>query len=140
MVLDILGSSSQVAQSPCPIDHQQSLDQILGRAIKMARTPDLARQYPFVRSQVRVVVKRRVPSQHLKDQHAQRPPVRRLPVPFALDDLRRKVLWRAAQRPRPVRHLLREPKVRDPHMPLRVQQNVLRLQVAVHHVFAVKIP
>ncbi|KPI82413.1 hypothetical protein ABL78_8577 [Leptomonas seymouri] len=55
-------------------------------------------------------------------------------MPLALDNLWREVLRRSAQRKRSVRHLLRKPKVGHLHVALVVQQQVLRLQVAVDHV------
>ena len=58
---------------------------------------------------------------------------------LALDDLRRQVLGRPAQRPRPVRHNLRKPKVSDLDVPRLGDEQVLRLQVPVHNVEAVQV-
>ena len=82
------------------------------------------------------VVERRQSVDHLVDQDAQRPPVHALPVRHFPQDFRRQILRRAAQRLRRValHVLLRQAEVRDADVPLRVQKEVLRLQVAIDDV------
>ena len=82
------------------------------------------------------VVERRQSVDHLVDQDAQRPPVHALPVRHFPQDFRRQILRRAAQRLRRValHVLLREAEVRDADVPLGVQKEVLRLQVAIDDV------
>ena len=60
-------------------------------------------------------------------------------VTFGLDDLRRQVFGSAAQRPGAIRQLLGEAKVRDLQVAVAIQQQVLRLQIPVHHVLSVQV-
>jgi hypothetical protein len=55
------------------------------------------------------------------------------------DDLGRQVLWRAAEGVAPVDDLLSEAEVGDPEMPIRPNQQVLRLQVPVGHLPLVEV-
>lgn len=72
--------------------------------------------------------------QHLVQQRAQRPPVDRAPVARAVQDLRRQVLWRAAEglcaAVRLTHALLAEPEVGETHVAFLRQQHVLGLQVS----------
>lgn len=62
-------------------------------------------------------------------------------IHVARDHLRRRVVRAAARRPQelPVPRHVRESKVRDLHVLVRVQQQVLRLQIPVHHAVVVAV-
>mmetsp|Transcript_33887 Transcript_33887/g.91728 ORF Transcript_33887/g.91728 Transcript_33887/m.91728 type:complete len:220 (+) Transcript_33887:560-1219(+) len=60
-------------------------------------------------------------------------------MPLGLDYLGRQVFGRSAQRPRPVLYDLGEAEVRDLHVSFAVDEQVLRLQVAIHDVQRVKV-
>mmetsp|Transcript_48062 Transcript_48062/g.148315 ORF Transcript_48062/g.148315 Transcript_48062/m.148315 type:complete len:343 (-) Transcript_48062:141-1169(-) len=131
-----------VLERPQPlrvVDHQQPLHKVPRARVEPVRELHLALQDLLVDPERRVVVERRVPRDEFVQQDPHRPPVHRLAVALALDHLGRQVLGRPAQRERPLRHLLREPEVRDLDVPLVVQQQVLRLQVAVDDVFGVHV-
>ena len=86
-----------------------------------------------------LIKERRISSKHLIDKDAKCPPVHGLVVALGLDDLRCQVLWRAAQGPCSVRHLLGESKVSDDHMALSVQEDVFWLYVSVGNTERVKV-
>lgn len=87
------------------------------------------------------VVVGRPPAQHLVEQGAQAPPVGAPGVTGALDDFGGEVLGGAAETMRLIRllnTLLRQSEVSDSNVPLRIQEDVLGLQVPVNNVLLVE--
>ena len=79
-------------------------------------------------------VERRLAHQHLVQQHAVRPPVNTRPVRLVVNDLRRDVVRRPAERlgGRPIPDaLLAHAEVRDLDVALLVEHDVVQLEVAV---------
>lgn len=83
-------------------------------------------------------LERRAADEELVHEDAERPRVDALVVRLLAHHLRREVVERAAHRLAPqVRRVHRPAKVRDLHHPVRPDQQVLRLDVAVDHVLLV---
>uniref|UniRef100_A0A182INX3 Uncharacterized protein n=1 Tax=Anopheles atroparvus TaxID=41427 RepID=A0A182INX3_ANOAO len=82
---------------------------------------------------------RRVAGGHLVHQHAECPPVDRLVVALAEDDLGRQVLGRTAQRPGATLDALGEPEIGHLQVALGVDQQVFRLEIAIDQVEIVEI-
>mmetsp|Transcript_19263 Transcript_19263/g.53551 ORF Transcript_19263/g.53551 Transcript_19263/m.53551 type:complete len:221 (-) Transcript_19263:67-729(-) len=82
-----------------------------------------------------------LPRHHLVYQHAQGPMVRPRGVAAIHHDLRRQVVRGAAERVRQLilRHMLRKSKVDDRRITLRVDQDILRLQIAKDEVLPVHV-
>mmetsp|Transcript_31684 Transcript_31684/g.69278 ORF Transcript_31684/g.69278 Transcript_31684/m.69278 type:complete len:328 (-) Transcript_31684:764-1747(-) len=129
--LHVLRAALEVAYPLGQVGSEQLLDQVLGVAVEVPRELDLALEDLLVDAERVLVVKRRVAREHLVDKDAQRPPVDCLAMPLGEDDLRRQVLGRAAQCPGAVLDALGEAKVGHFAVAVPVEQQVLRLQVAV---------
>mmetsp|Transcript_20310 Transcript_20310/g.64899 ORF Transcript_20310/g.64899 Transcript_20310/m.64899 type:complete len:256 (+) Transcript_20310:89-856(+) len=140
----------EAAQTLGRVGVQELLDKVLGGGAPERRGEhNLPTQNVFVDGELVVVLlvrERREPAQHLVDQNAQRPPVHRLVVARAVQDLGRQVVGRAAERVRAsarVHVLLRQPKVGQLHGGARRrggQQQVLRLEVGVNDAFCMQPP
>mmetsp|Transcript_21007 Transcript_21007/g.63140 ORF Transcript_21007/g.63140 Transcript_21007/m.63140 type:complete len:390 (-) Transcript_21007:239-1408(-) len=99
------------------------------------RVVDLAGQHQGVHLDGLVGAKGREAGQQLVQEHAEGPPIDGEAVAAARDHLGRGVLRRAAQRPGAVRRrgeVRGEPKVDELEVALGVEDEVLRLEVAVH--------
>jgi hypothetical protein len=101
--------------------------------LNKARELDLPGEDQLVDAEWILVVKGRVPGEHLVDEHSDGPPVNGFPVALALDDLGGEVLGRAAERPRAVLDTLSKAEVGDFDVADPVDQDVLRLQISVHN-------
>ena len=71
--------------------------------------------------------------EHLVDEDAERPPVDALAVADPEEGLGREVLGRAAHGPRAVCHALGEAERAQLEVALGIDQDALRLQIAMHH-------
>mmetsp|Transcript_5636 Transcript_5636/g.19155 ORF Transcript_5636/g.19155 Transcript_5636/m.19155 type:complete len:272 (-) Transcript_5636:356-1171(-) len=139
VLLDVRRAVLEVADALGQVRGEELLDEVLGVAVEVPRELDLALQDLLVDAQWVLVVEGRVPREHLEDEDARGPPVHRLAVPLAQDDLRGEVLRGAAQRPCPVLHLLGKAKVSDLDVPLGVEEQVLRLEVPIDHRHGVQV-
>mmetsp|Transcript_7904 Transcript_7904/g.19224 ORF Transcript_7904/g.19224 Transcript_7904/m.19224 type:complete len:210 (-) Transcript_7904:720-1349(-) len=118
---------------------EELLDEVLGLRIEVPQDLHLAEEDLLVDPEGVLVIEGGVPGEHLVHEDAKGPPVDRLAMPLALDDLRRKVLRRPTQGPRPVRDHLRKPEVGDFEVALVVEEKVLRLEVPVNDVVLVEV-
>mmetsp|Transcript_7297 Transcript_7297/g.8755 ORF Transcript_7297/g.8755 Transcript_7297/m.8755 type:complete len:303 (+) Transcript_7297:131-1039(+) len=132
VLLNVLSSIFKIADPLCSVCSQKFADQVARVGFKMAWTVVLAGQDLLVDSKGALVIEWRIPCEHLIDNDTQSPPVYRLIVALALDDLRRKVLGSSTQCPSFVRYLLREPKVSDLQVPKLVKQQILWFKIAIH--------
>ena len=107
--------------------------------MKIARELDLAFQNLLVDGHGVVVVEGVDPSDHLVGEDAERPPVDGLAVAFVEKHLGRQVLGSTAQSVGARLAVLGEAEVCQFEVPLRVDQDVLRLQVTVDDVQRVKV-
>merc|ERR1719491_2758369 len=138
VLLDVLGAVLQVAYALRSVRREQLAHQVARMRLEVTRELELALQDLLVDTEGVLVVKRRVPGQHLVDEDAQCPPIDALAVAFALDDLGREVLGRAAEGPRPVLYLLGEAKIGDLEVAGEVEQQVLGLEIAVDNAVVVQ--
>uniref|UniRef100_A0A182Q467 Uncharacterized protein n=1 Tax=Anopheles farauti TaxID=69004 RepID=A0A182Q467_9DIPT len=139
VALDVVHARLQVAVALGQIDLQQVAQQVLQLRAEVRREAHLAADDLLVDLDRLVGEERRVAGRHLVHEHTERPPVDRLVVALAQDDLRREILGRAAQRPGSALDALREPKVRHLQVALRVDQQILRLQIAVDQIEIVQV-
>lgn len=86
MVFDIIRAIFEVTVTLGEIRRQQALQQIPRMRIKILRPSNAALENLFIQLQMIVVIERRVPSQHFKDQNAQAPPVRCFTIALGLND------------------------------------------------------
>lgn len=80
--------------------------------------------------------------QHLENQHAQSPPVHRSRVRRVRQHFGRQELGRTAERARPIveaHALLTQPEIGNLHVTLRVQQQIVQLQIAIDDLALVQI-
>mmetsp|Transcript_70 Transcript_70/g.283 ORF Transcript_70/g.283 Transcript_70/m.283 type:complete len:342 (+) Transcript_70:594-1619(+) len=139
VLLNIIRPALEVANALGEVGGEELLDQVLGVAVKVPRELDLALEDLLVDTERILVVKRRVPSQHLVDEDAHSPPVHSLAVAFAENDLGREVLWCAAECPSPILDTLGKAKVGDFDVARVIKQQVLRLEVPVDDGLSVQV-
>lgn len=139
MALDVVHARLQVAVALRQVHLQQVPQQVLQVGPEVGREADLARNDLLVDLNRLVGEERRVPGGHLVHQHTQRPPVDGFVVTLTEDDLRGEVLGRTAQRPCAALHSLGEAEIRHLQVTLRVDQEVLRLQVPVDQIQVVEV-
>mmetsp|Transcript_77581 Transcript_77581/g.240356 ORF Transcript_77581/g.240356 Transcript_77581/m.240356 type:complete len:268 (+) Transcript_77581:2-805(+) len=139
VLLDVLRAVLEAAETLGAVVRQQALDEVLGLDVEVPREVDAAREHLLVDAEGVLVVEGRVARQHLEDEDAQGPPVHGAAVALGLDDLRRQVLGCAAESPGAVLDLLGEAEVRDLHVALAVDEQILGLQVAVDDVLGVQV-
>uniref|UniRef100_A0A182TKX5 Uncharacterized protein n=1 Tax=Anopheles melas TaxID=34690 RepID=A0A182TKX5_9DIPT len=137
--LDVVHARLQVAVALGQIDLQQVAQQILQLRAEVRREAHLAADDLFVDLDRLVGEEGRIAGRHLVHQHAERPPVDRLVVALAQDDLGREILGRAAQRPGSALDALGEAEIGHLQVALRVDQQVFRLQIAIDQVEIVQI-
>jgi hypothetical protein len=77
--------------------------------------------------------------QHFVAEDATRPPVRCLYVPIGLYNFWRKILWRAAERPRTVVYNLCETEIRQAKISARIQKKIFGFKIAVYYAKGMKI-
>jgi hypothetical protein len=128
------------------LDHAQALRRLMLQEIAddgfglrgevrgelVAAADDLVVHFELV-----LVVEGGVAGHHLVDQNAHRPPIHALAVALTRHDFGAEVLGGPAQRPRLVGDLLGESEVGDLDVALRVEEQILGLEVSVDGVFAV---
>lgn len=137
--LDVLDAIEEVAVSLGEVGLQQVFDQTLGLGVEVLGVVDLALQDVVVDVHGVLVVEGVDASQHFVEEHAYGPPVHRLAMPFVEQHLGGQVLGGATQSVRPALHHLREAEVSHFQVALRVDQQVLRLEVSVDDVSGVEV-
>mmetsp|Transcript_50509 Transcript_50509/g.100836 ORF Transcript_50509/g.100836 Transcript_50509/m.100836 type:complete len:257 (-) Transcript_50509:258-1028(-) len=131
MLFDAVDPALHVAEPLGPVCLQKLPNAVPRVRVHLLGEPDAALEDLLVQDHRVLIEKGRPPHQELVQQHPHRPPVHRRPVPLAANDLWRHVLWRAAERPRPVQHHLGEAEVCDLDVAVAVEEEVLGLEVAV---------
>mmetsp|Transcript_82673 Transcript_82673/g.256767 ORF Transcript_82673/g.256767 Transcript_82673/m.256767 type:complete len:219 (+) Transcript_82673:148-804(+) len=139
VLLDIVGATLQVAVALPQVRCEELLHQALGFLVEELGEDDLPAQDLLINLHRILVNKRGVSHNHLVDEDAEGPPVYGLPVALVEQDLWGNVLGRAAEGVRPMVDDLREAKVRELHVAVEVDENVLRLQVPVDYVLLVAV-
>eukprot|EP00968_Pinguiococcus_pyrenoidosus_P002264 scaffold122_cov236-Pinguiococcus_pyrenoidosus.AAC.15 len=139
VLLDPAGAAPHAAQASGDVMLQQAPHQVLAVPVEVPRERHSVVQDLLVDGEGVLVEIRRVARQHLEDENAQGPPVHAEAVALTLNDLRRQVLRRAAERPRLVLHHLGEAEVGDLEEALARQQQVLRLEVSVDDAVVVQV-
>jgi hypothetical protein len=84
-------------------------------------------------------VKRRIAGEHLEHEDAEGVPVHRFVVGLSLDNLWCEVVWCTAQRPGDVRDEFGESKVGELDVSIRVDEDVLGLEIAIDDVVRVEV-
>lgn len=96
MPLYVVSSLPHVPQSLRPVGDQELLDEVLGDGVHVLRPLYPSAKDLLVDTKGIVVEEWREASQHLVDQHPERPPVHCFIVSFALNYFWRQILGRAA--------------------------------------------
>lgn len=139
VVLDVVGSSTKVAKAPTSIGRQQTRDEVARDRVNLFGKDELASE-DFLIDEDRIgIVKGWIAGEHFVQQDAERPPVDSAAVTTALNDLRSEVLGRTAEGPGAVFHLLGKAKVGDLGVAVRVNEQVLRLEISVHHLILMQV-
>lgn len=139
VALDVVHARLEVAVPLGEVNLEQVAQQILQVRAKMRGEAWLAAHDLLVDLDRLIGEEWWISCCHLVDQNAQCPPVHRLVVALAEDDLGRQIFRCAAQGPRPTLHPLGEAKVGDLQVTLRVDQEILRLQIPVDQIEVVKV-
>mmetsp|Transcript_15770 Transcript_15770/g.44916 ORF Transcript_15770/g.44916 Transcript_15770/m.44916 type:complete len:318 (-) Transcript_15770:75-1028(-) len=134
VVLDVIDAVLQVAVALAQIRCQQLLDQPLRILVENLREDDLPAKDRLIDAHGILVDEWRVPDDHLVYQDPKRPPIHGLPMALVQQDLGSDVLRGTAQGVRTVLHDLGEPEVCQFHIAVDVDEDVLRLQVAIDDV------
>lgn len=100
---------------------------------------ELAFQNVLVNNQ-RVIISERVDScYHLVDEDAQSPPIYRFSVTLVLKNLRGQVLWCSTESKSSVLNNFGKTEVGEFKISVSADQYVLRFEIAINYVFAVKV-
>ena len=113
VLFDVLRPILQIAYPLRPVAAQKLSLEVLRRRVEVSRELDPASEDLLVNAERILVEEGRVARQHLKHEYSQCPPVDTLAVALRRDDFRCEILWRPAQRPRPIRYYFRKPKIGD---------------------------
>lgn len=139
MALDVVDAVFQVAIPLGQVDLQQIAQDVLQVGAEVRREPQSAADDLLVDLDRLVGEEGWIAGGHLIQQHAQRPPVDRLVVALAEDDLRREVLGRAAQRPRAPFHPLGKAEIGHLQVAFRIDEQIFRFKVAVDDLQVVQV-
>mmetsp|Transcript_24598 Transcript_24598/g.46631 ORF Transcript_24598/g.46631 Transcript_24598/m.46631 type:complete len:649 (-) Transcript_24598:1613-3559(-) len=133
--LDVARAALEVAQPPGRVGGEQLGDDGAARGGEVAGDGVLAvHNRPKLVELVRLILEGRVPARHFVQQDAYAPPVHRRRVPGHGDDLRSHVRRRAARCVRllALDNLFGKSEIRQLDVPARGDEEVLRLEVAMH--------
>mmetsp|Transcript_53854 Transcript_53854/g.166729 ORF Transcript_53854/g.166729 Transcript_53854/m.166729 type:complete len:242 (-) Transcript_53854:970-1695(-) len=136
---DVAGPILEVPEALAEVRGKQLLHQRLRVLVEVLREVDLASKDLLVDAHGVLVAEGRLAADHLVDEDAQGPPVHRVRVTRRGQQLRRKVVWRAAGREGLADDKLRKAHVCDLEVPPLAQHEVLRLQVPVDDAALVKV-
>mmetsp|Transcript_53855 Transcript_53855/g.166733 ORF Transcript_53855/g.166733 Transcript_53855/m.166733 type:complete len:242 (-) Transcript_53855:970-1695(-) len=140
LVLEDIGRAVlEVPVALAEVGGEELLHQGLGVLVEVLREVDLASKDLLVDAHGVLVAEGRLAADHLVDEDAQGPPVHRVRVTRRGQQLRRKVVWRAAGREGLADDKLRKAHVCDLEVPPLAQHEVLRLQVPVDDAALVKV-
>ena len=140
MILDVMRASITVTQPLLALTDQQLLHEVPHHEVGGGGPGDPAEEDVLVEREP-VPGEGRVSGEKLVGEYPQPPPVNTLVVTSLQDDLRRHVVRGPAHRPAPLLlvHQAGEAQVSEDDVTLRVQQDVLRLQVSVDDVVPVEV-
>lgn len=139
MVLDIAAAVLEVAIAFGDIRRKQASQQVARGHADMVTPVHTAVEDLLVEVDGVLVRKRRAADEHLVDEDTQTPPVDGLAVALGANDLGGQVIGGAAHGPRNVGHFLGKAKIDELDVTIRIEQNVLRLQVAVRNIALVQV-
>jgi len=139
VTLDVVHARLEIAVPLGEVNLQQIAQQILQVGAKVRGETWLAAHDLLVDLDRLISEEWRISRGHLIDQYSQRPPIHRLVVALAENDLGREIFRRATQGPRPTLYPLGEAKVGDLQVTLRVDQQILRLQIPVDQIEVVQV-
>ena len=133
-----------VFQVPVPVGdivRQEPLQESDGHWVKEVGVDHVPGDYLFVQVHGvrRLCIKWRIAGEHLEHEHAEGVPVDRFIVRLPLDDLRREVVRCTAQRPSDIRDKFGESKVGELDVSVRVDEDILRLEITVDNVVRVEV-
>eukprot|EP00965_Chrysotila_dentata_P125829 4158863-Pleurochrysis_carterae.AAC.3 len=129
------GQLARIESGPVEAVEESLRDGVAARLAEVIRESVVRLEHALINVDRLVVAKGRKPREHLEQEHAERPVVNLAAVAVAREHLGRRVLGRAADGPRalsPVLHAHAGAKVDQDEVAGRVDQRVLRLDVAVH--------
>merc|ERR1719174_3642880 len=111
----------------------QFLDEVASLDVEVSGELELARQDLLINTKRVLIRERRIPGKYLEDQDTKRPPVISLTVAFGSNHLRRNVLRCTTDSIRLVFHDLSKTEICELHVPLRIDEAILWLQISINN-------